>query len=362
MIRIPSLDGLRAIAILMVLLSHSGDTPGAPTHHFSSFGYFGVRIFFVISGFLITRLLVMERETTGTVSLKQFYYRRTLRIFPALWFYLFVIAALNARGRITLLSHDLLSALTYTVNYHQARSWFVGHLWSLSVEEQFYLIWPLIIIALSRRRAAMTAMTVSAVAPVLRAILLLQRPDAAIGEWFPTVCDGLAAGCALGLLPDATLKRFFSPFNTSWFAIIPAVAICVNLMQYHSNPRYGILFASLGQSVMNCSIALTLGWLITFPESLAGRVLNSPFPVWIGTISYSLYLWQQPFLNRDVHTWMTSFPLNVAFAFLMAMISYYFVERPILRCRNRLAHGRIRATAGTARASAAIPDPSHQTI
>src|SRR5437588_801504 len=117
--RIPSLDGVRAIAIAMVCVSHISQSPGSPTHHFSSFGNLGVRIFFVLSGFLITRLLLQELQATQRISLLDFYLRRTLRIFPAFYCFAALVLACQAWGVIALLPGDVAHMLTYTVNYHQ---------------------------------------------------------------------------------------------------------------------------------------------------------------------------------------------------------------------------------------------------
>src|ERR1043165_9188319 len=110
--RIPSLDGLRAVAILMVCLSRLAQTKGSPLHNFSSFGNLGVRVFFVISGFLITRLLLEELDRSGSISLKSFYFRRTLRIFPAMWFYMLVVLCFQAAGILRLQAGDALRAFT----------------------------------------------------------------------------------------------------------------------------------------------------------------------------------------------------------------------------------------------------------
>ena len=334
--RIASLDGLRAVAITMVLISHLEQGKNSPLHHFSSLGYFGVRIFFIISGFLITRLLVNERHQTGRISLWAFYSRRFMRIAPAMWFYLAVLALLNHLGLISLLPNDLLVSFTYIVNFHQQRSWFIGHLWSISVEEQFYLIWPLTFSMFRPRIPMVVCLVTIAISPVLRFAILMNAPGAPIAEWFPTICDTLATGCVLGLISANRVARFFSFCYKPWFCCLPAVAVILNSLQYHTDPRYWIVFASIGQTVINCCIVLTIGWLVTFPQSLAGRVLNSKGFVWLGSISYSLYIWQQPFLNHDISTWITSFPRNLIFALLAAFASYYLIERPVLQLRTRL--------------------------
>src|SRR5947209_3975528 len=130
-VRIPSLDGLRAISIAMVLVAHLTGTRGFPLSmnvgNALGLGELGVRTFFVISGFLITRLLFEELAATGRVSLSHFYLRRTLRIFPPYYAFLIAVGAASFTGNIQLAGRDLVHAFTYTSNYDAARSWFVGH-------------------------------------------------------------------------------------------------------------------------------------------------------------------------------------------------------------------------------------------
>lgn len=137
--RIPSLDGLRAFSLGLVILSHLYGTTRFPSLGLSAraandLGYVGVRIFFVISGFLITTLLLKEHARAGTVSLGDFYLRRTCRIFPTAYVFVIVIGALAALGLVQVRDGDVLHAATYTMNYHYERSWTLGHLWSLSVQ------------------------------------------------------------------------------------------------------------------------------------------------------------------------------------------------------------------------------------
>ena len=136
--RIPSLDGLRAISIILVLLAHlSGTRHFVKSGVFEIYGNVGVRIFFVISGYLITLLLLKEHERTATISLRDFYIRRAYRILPAAYVFMLPVILWYARSlnRVT-----ILAAVTYTSNYIHVGNWILGHLWSLSVEEQFYLL------------------------------------------------------------------------------------------------------------------------------------------------------------------------------------------------------------------------------
>jgi peptidoglycan/LPS O-acetylase OafA/YrhL len=345
--RIPSLDGLRAVAITMVVLCHAGELRDSPLHHLKNLGTLGVRVFFVISGMLITRLLVQEWQQNGKISLKQFYIRRTLRIFPAMWFYVAVMAALSMFGIISLQRYDILCALTYTMNYATNRAWYLGHIWSLSVEEQFYLLWPVAVCLYKPRLAAKIALLALVLAPLCRLAMILWLPTVSSHEWFPTACDSLATGCCLTLLAPKLRQRWIAPCIASrWFFAVPLFVLLANALKFHvegrslTNENARILFLLLdtvGVTLMNFGIALTIERVVEYPNDMWGRLLNWKPVVWLGTISYSLYLWQMPFFDHDHPTWVDRLPLNIVFALAAACISYYCVEKPILQLRNRIA-------------------------
>jgi peptidoglycan/LPS O-acetylase OafA/YrhL len=143
----------------MVLLAHPPEhaafrCPRPPAA--CSAGELGVHVFFVISGFLITGLLMEELALSGRISLSRFYLRRTLRIFPAYYAYLAIAFLAAVAGWVQLAPHDLMHGLSYTSNYYPSRSWFLGHTWSLSVEEQFYLLWPALVVLTGPRRAVLS--------------------------------------------------------------------------------------------------------------------------------------------------------------------------------------------------------------
>jgi len=331
--RIPSLDGLRAAAIALVVLTHAAGTRDIPIHsNYLDVGDFGVRIFFVISGYLITTLLIAEHTRTGWISLPRFYLRRTFRIFPAFYVYLAALAAGWALGWLELHRGDLVHAATYTSNYQHDRSWEVGHLWSLAVEEQFYLLWPALLVAVGRPRAPWIAAAVIVLGPVVRIACwhLLPTGRAGIGESFHTVADVIAVGCLLAFVRPtlhawpAYLRLQRSPL----FLVAPAIAIAANYTRSHMTISY-----LAGETAMNLGIALCVDWAITHPDGVVGAILNARPVVYLGTLSYSLYLWQQPFLDRYSTAWVCAFPQNLGLAGVTALASYYLVERPLLRRR-----------------------------
>ena len=323
--RIPSLDGLRAISISFVLLGHLSGTagfPGGSSHRLAgTLAAFGVRVFFVISGFLITSLLLHEESETGSVSLRRFYFRRTLRIFPPFYAYVGIVAAAAALGWIELRRFDVLAAITYTTNYHHDRAWYLGHAWSLAVEEQFYLLWPFLVKFLRPARASKVALGAILLCPLLRLGLMTAAPTfrPGIGETFPTVADAIATGCLLACTRaqiDAS-PRLLAFLGTKRFWLVPAVALGAAFIPSAK------LDCFVGQTITNVGIALLIERVVRFPDAASGRFLNARPVVFLGVLSYSLYLWQQPFLNRHGTLAINHFPVNLALALGAALASYY---------------------------------------
>ena len=350
---IPSLDGLRAISIFLVLIAHAAATSGAPQWldrpMFTSLGNVGVRFFFVISGFLITTLLLRDIEKYGRIRLKLFYLRRALRILPAAYCFMAVMWLLHAAGVIDLTFHvpsrthvasalpSLLHAATFTANYAHDYNWYFNHLWTLSVEEQFYLLWPFTIFLFGLRRATVVGCTILLAVPLLRLVTYEfgTGPEIALSREFHAVADALATGC-LGTI-------FFNWLtNNAIFASLaraPAIPLGGALVAL----GYGAAFVSrpaayvFGQTAANLGVLLILQHVVRYPDLWAGRLLNSRPLVGIGVLSYSLYLWQEPFLFFLGTSWATAFPQNIVFAIGAASVSYYVVERPALRLKDRLS-------------------------
>lgn len=335
--RIPALDGLRAISIALVLLAHLSGTRNYPQSldPLGQFGNFGVRIFFVISGFLITDLLLRERAKTGSISLRHFYLRRVFRIFPAAYVFMGVIAVLSFRFVINLNPHDLLFATTYTSNFNPHRSWYFGHLWSLSVEEQFYLLWPAVLALLGVSAGARVAVGVILVSPLVRIFVWYFAPGwrGGIGEIFPTIADPLAAGCILAIGRDWLWgQRWYRGILESPYVwLVPLAALLGDFARDH--PRVSFLIA---QPIMNLAIAMSIDYCMRHATGWVGRLLDWRPMAFVGVLSYSLYLWQQLFLDRYGAAMWNVFPINVCLTFLFALASYKLVERPFLQLKERL--------------------------
>jgi peptidoglycan/LPS O-acetylase OafA/YrhL len=361
--RIPSLDGLRCIAVSLVLFSHLLGTQGfihPPRGTFLyEFGNLGVKVFFIISGFLITNLLLSELERTNGIHLGKFYFRRTFRIFPACYFMIAGLILFRTMGWVTLTPTDVLHTLTYTSNYYPGRSWSVGHTWSLGVEEQFYLLWPAALVVLGRRKGFFAAASMIFVCPVIRVVLWHFYHADGIGFRFETVADAIGTGCLLAganewLRNQSLYSRIL---ESKLFVAVPAIVLLFHTLYGHPT-----LYYLISHTVMNIGIALCLDWCVTHHTGKVGRILNSRPLVFVGVISYSLYLWQQMFLNRYSTSTMTEFPINIALVAAAALASYFLIEQPSLRFRQRLEQTLFpRATAQSVTANAgesALPEGS----
>jgi peptidoglycan/LPS O-acetylase OafA/YrhL len=331
---VPSLDGLRAISIAFVLVAHviaAGHFSGGLSR-LGKLGEFGVRVFFIISGYLITSILLAELRRKATISLPLFYFRRMLRLFPASYFYILVIAVLAAKHIVNLERWDLTAAITYTMNYHEARRWSLGHLWSLGVEEQFYLLWPLILRTLGQLRSVRLLVVLVVLAPFLR----LASPYVGAAFNFLVWSDALAMGCLLAILREdlAANRRYARLLASRWFFLVPVAALLANYVP--STKVYWLV----SETVMNLSIAASIDWAMRNPHTAVGRFLNFPAVSFIGVLSYSLYLWQQIFLNPESVSPHFAFPLNIILAAAMAMVSYLLIEAPFLRFRSTIESAR----------------------
>ncbi|HVE58040.1 MAG TPA: acyltransferase, partial [Pyrinomonadaceae bacterium] len=197
--RIPSLDGLRAISIVLVIAGHWLHVLGYG--NLGNLGNLGVRVFFVISGFLITGLLLKEIEKTSGVNLLKFYFRRTLRIFPPYYFYLLVIAVITFLGFIYVPLKSLFFASVYITDYANPSNWLLGHTWSLAVEEQFYLLFPGVLLILGIRYTKIFLFLVVLASPLIRLadFQFFGSEPIWVVKGFHANMDALAIGCLLAL-------------------------------------------------------------------------------------------------------------------------------------------------------------------
>lgn len=339
--RLPGLDGVRAIAVAWVILYHAERhsrlvTPVSIINSVMDRGSFGVDIFFVLSGFLITTLLLEEEKRRGSFSLRLFYLRRAARILPPIIFYLACVSLLAAAGAIKFDYWDLIPCMFFFRNL-EGVSRVTGQFWSLAVEEQFYLIWPatMLVIVSPKRRLGL-AMSLIFIAPFWREAnyFVFGGADHVKPFRFDLVYDALMFGCALALLrsdPELSewLKSFFSPRGSGlWMAgLIMAALVWMTS---------GIAF--LYKPLCYLATAAIMDYLLDSPDGALGRLLRNPLLIRLGLLSYSLYIWQQLVTlhwNASVHPWSTA-PIAFGVLFGIASFSYYIIEKPFITLRARL--------------------------
>ena len=350
---IPSLDGLRALSVFLVIVLHT--LLRNTLYKFIPFplrlvgnGALGVFIFFVISGYLITTLLLREQDKTHAISLKSFYVRRAFRILPPLYFYVLVLVILAATGHLPGMTHnDLITALALTRNYaHHVDLWAMEHLWSLCIEEQFYLLWPTTLVlcllhrnvSAGRRNATRIALALLIAEPFVRILCFRYLPAYRNTGMFHMQADGLMFG-ALGALQQghARFERIYAR-ATRWPWLLPVLIFIVLGSLTARFQNYWDL--PLGMTLNGFLILMWLLWVVRNPTSLQGRILNQPVVTWIGRLSYSLYLWQTFFTHHlDVEVfgrngWWDTFPTSWLCILAVAVFSFYCIERPALRLRD----------------------------
>ncbi len=347
---LPMLDGLRALAVTMVIASHFG---------VALQGGLGVTIFFVLSGFLITWLLIKEHDSTGSISLSAFYTRRALRIFPAYYAFLALsIAADLARGD-NRIGPDILPATFYYINYHNAlhghSSSSVAHAWSLAVEEQFYLLWPAAFLVLSARgpRALLWGL-LSAIAGVAVwrswAFMGLSLGASYAYNAFDCRFDSLAAGCLLAAA--CRHQRFRSAVVTSVqrFRSLPLlVAAVLMLLLDNAGDRYRYTFGFTVESVL---IAFAISQLLVLHAGMPWKLFDARPIRYVGRVSYGMYLYHQWGLSIGHHAaahqpWL-EFPAGLAATVFLATASYFLIERPCLGLKARISGLRSRTLQASA--------------
>lgn len=317
--RIPSLDGLRAISILLVIVGHLAMVNHVPGDYFASYARMGVNIFFVISGFLITSILCKEEARTSLIDLPNFYLRRAYRIFPAAFVFMTAMAIFFWRQ---LHWYNLAAAFFYLANFDFGRPWIFGHLWSLGVEEQFYLVWPSILKRWFRRRIAILV-GILVMVPVGQAMLYYFKVRYGNIGTFPGVAGFLAAGCLVAVMAPRVPR--VKPYIA--FLMLLAVVL-VPLVPLDTKSR-----TLLVTFILNPVLYLSTAGLLLHVVQVPYAFLNWRPVSWLGRISYSLYLWQEPFCgNPSLHSVLWVFP-----ALALACLSYYFIELPMLRRRDQRA-------------------------
>ncbi len=330
---IPTLDGWRALAILLVTFCHAAmsiwsDNPKIVA--MTQFGALGVDVFFALSGLLITKLLLEEHKRTGGINLKAFYIRRCFRVLiPCYCYVAFVFLFSLYRNRL-----ELLSSVLFFRNYLSAayEGPYTRHLWSLAVEEHFYLLWPPILVLVTVKYGREVAMWMSVVCALWR-IVVDQYFAGFAAYGFPQYrtdyrLDTLFWGCVAAFLLHESYEKMKNKITPLvWTGILVGYFLCL------------AFYSPMTRLWMPMLIPLLIVGTLTHPDWMLSRILEWGPIQWIGRLSYSLYLWQMLFFTETSHSpyWWQHFPVNVILALGAAVVSYYFIETPLLRVGKRLS-------------------------
>ncbi|HEV2326734.1 MAG TPA: acyltransferase [Terracidiphilus sp.] len=336
--RIPTLDGWRGIAIAMVLFGHIQDA----THSilpWSDTGQHGVMIFFVLSGFLITSNLL-----AGSHDLKNFYVRRFFRLMPVVWAYLAFLLTIGLLSKTPLVTWaEIQPCLLFYRNYAGPNPGgaMTGHFWSLSIEEQFYLVWPSLLLLFGLRRCRWLCALAAVGIAIFRWCTWQHYQQSLLCFRTEVRADALCLGCLLALLlSDREIYQRAKRWS-KWL-VLPSGAGFLLLIVKFDFPRT--------TAFESACIAVLIAASTLYPSSLPSRFLSCKPLVWLGQVSYSVYVWQEPFM------WFKGNGLGFAFLLMFylpifALGSYYLVERPCTRFGRRL----------TSSAPVFMPEPARVT-
>ncbi len=339
--QLAGLDGLRAVAAFMVVFYHFG------IPYIS--GGEGVLVFFVLSGFLITWLLLRENDETGSISLSKFYARRSLRIFPAFYCYAaMVFAVVFLRHHARIVWPQALAAVFYVSNYYQALhgdpNTGFSHTWSLAIEEQFYVLWPLTFLLLRRNYRRMGQFLAGAIVAIWiyreALVFVVHVHEGYIYEAFDTRADHLLMGCLLAVVLRAKMfPRFWSWISTrSWAAVAVAFVLAISgVAESVYGPAYRDSISFVLSPVL---VAIWISQLIALRGATLWRWTSWRWVRYLGRISYSIYLYQQllvevPKKLLPQQAVVVQLAETIALIVLVASGSHFFVERPFLRLKAR---------------------------
>jgi peptidoglycan/LPS O-acetylase OafA/YrhL len=346
---------------MLVILGHSRSPwlERIPGNWIFRNGELGVSVFFVISGFLITHLLLKESIRDGRISLRRFYLRRSFRIFPPFYAFLAVVAILGPwMHRVDATVRGLLVAATYSWNYFWAfvsapEMWSLGHTWSLALEEQFYLLWPLSMKYFGKRTNLRISAAVVLLAPLSRVITYFVWPHARgqVSIMLHTRVDTIMLGCLLSLALHLKVGERIMGLAMNASSVVAATLFLLVLNPMGEMRWRGLYTMTIGLTLMAVAVGVVLLYAVFRHESVMGVCLNWPVLRHIGVISYSLYLWQQIFSGP----YTGRFPLNLLWIIACAELSFWLVEKPSFRLRDVVERRLFpRRTAGRNAASQAV--------
>ena len=341
---LPTMDGWRAIAVAGVILAHATDVLFFPqgefanelAHRVTRLGAHGVEIFFSLSGFLITTRLLEEKTRTGTVNLAQFYLRRSFRILPVVFVFLFCLGLLSSLDILSLTKLDWMSSFLFFRNYIPAEhgSWYTAHFWSLAVEEHFYFFWPIFFLwsgGVPKRVFLLgLVLTIWRVIEFRMNVLSRLGLEVAFSGRSDVRMDSLVWGCWFAVLWNQInfkdlSQRYLRPFTTF---ILLVLLVCFFWFEVPMRLLW-----------VNLIIPVIFIGTISWPKSVLSKILETAFLRWMGRLSFSLYVWNTVFLIGSAaipfnvssdYRFIQQLPWNIGALVFISVLSYYFIEKPLI--------------------------------
>lgn len=293
--------------------------------------HYGVQVFFVISGFIITRLLIAEREEQGTVSLRNFYVRRIFRIIPAYYFFLLAVLVISRVSTACIVDdRHFIKAFLFMSNFRfWSGSWPLEHTWTLAIEEQFYLLWPLLF---KKNYLKFVPLFFICTAPLFRIIGYL-HPGWVFHLSFIVNADAIFWGGLFAIYFETPVFHRFMKYG-KWILAATGVMLLCERFAFHGAAYLTVPFLR----TFFCLSIIILIYYSLNKESRLYKFFNMPALVYIGVLSYSIYLWQQLFYYKAPvfkPSFVTTFPYSWLFIFAISWLSYRFIEQPFLKLRTR---------------------------
>lgn len=325
--RIDYIDAWRFIAVAMVIQAHVFVYSGLKipfllpySDQLDRLGDLGVLVFFVISGFVICSGLVAEKNKVGSICLPAFYVRRCYRIIPPLWLYLSGLLLFDAAGIIKISPQQALTSATFLCNmpFPNGCSWFAGHTWTLAYEEQFYLLFPLLMLGVPLVNNSLR-FAVAIVGLILGSVLLTKTDHKFFGEYLMYFIF-LLTGCCCALAPENIMLRIRRMPVTIWLSVIALLLVSIAYVPIGIEKQVKAI----------CYPVLILLMVLGTPtrSKLIALIFKNRALCYLGKISYTVYLWQE-LVTGNYQGWITF--VYIAAVFVFAMISYRYIEMPCQR-------------------------------
>jgi peptidoglycan/LPS O-acetylase OafA/YrhL len=345
---VPALDGIRAISILMVIISHMAERGGFKYGKMVP-GGMGVTVFFFISGYLITALLFKELYKTNTINFKAFFLRRILRLYPPLLLMLTILLSYILIIGKPIPYTEVFASLFYYENYFMVYSAvkdkYFGVIWSLSIEEHFYLVWPVLFIVFNKSKKGFTALAVLLIIiPLICRLYIASQYDASklsdLITYYLTHCrfDAIAFGCLSAVLLNYSSKEDYIKLTQYYFSIILAIILLLVSLTF----RNEFFRQTYRYTLQGIALFILLPGILSPQKHVYTAVKNAlsgNLIVFIGKLSYSIYLFHwvaiqvTPRLLPQKYLWLL---VNIVITIVLSLFSYLIIEKPLMKFKNNI--------------------------